>query len=114
MPSADKHILQAQSNINHLAEFFPGNRFNDWVITVSFYSCVHIVEAAVYLKQNLKFKGLDVRIQDTNDIKALIDKLKMSDGIRNAIKESTHHEIRDIIVSDNFDPISEGYSVLWK
>ena len=114
MPNAIKHIDQAQRNINHLSGFFVGNHYNDWVITVSFYSCVHIIEAAVFLKQNLKFKGLDIRIQDTSDIKVLINKMPMSDGIRNAIKQSSAHEIRDIIVSDNFDPIAEDYSVLWK
>jgi len=114
MPSAQKHISQAQSNINHLANFFPENQFKDWVITVSFYSCVHIVEAAINLKQTLKFIGQEFRIQDTTDLKDLVDKVQMSEGIRNAIKQSSPHDIRDIIVRDNFDPIADDYYVLWK
>ena len=55
MSSDSQHIDQAQKNVDFLESFIDQYKFNDWAITVAFYVCVHIVEAAIFLKKDLFF-----------------------------------------------------------
>ena len=47
MPSKDSHLDQAKSNIRFLSLFYNGENFNDWAVTVAFYSCLHVVEFGI-------------------------------------------------------------------
>lgn len=51
MPSEQNHIDQAKHNISFLESFYPNYKFNDWSITVAFYTCIHIVEAVIHKKE---------------------------------------------------------------
>ena len=55
MPSDQKHIDQAKHNIQFLENFYSDYKFNDWSITVSFYTCIHIIEAAIYKEKKITY-----------------------------------------------------------
>lgn len=53
MPNFEDHVKQATANIQFLESFIYA-RSNDWAITVMFYSALHITEALIWKKANLK------------------------------------------------------------
>lgn len=51
MPSFDQHLSQANHNFSFLQSFFL-KQSNDWAITVTFYTSVHLVEGLINKESN--------------------------------------------------------------
>jgi rRNA maturation protein Rpf1 len=113
MSSFNQHIRQAQHNIEFLESFYESYKFNDWAITVSFYTAIHIVEAAIAKKEKIKIGDKEFGIQHSdqlsNILKTYKDKL-----LKNFSEESiTHHFLRNLIVKENFPQISSWFKLLY-
>lgn len=98
-----QHISHAKHNIDFLETFYPTYKSNDWAITVSFYSAVHIIEACIYKKEKINFKGEEksIRHSDQLNLSAYVKEIK------------THHVRRNLIVEENFKEIAYLFSSLY-
>lgn len=97
MPTARQHTIHAEHNIRFLENFYNAYNFNDWAITVSFYIAVHIIEAAIFNKKKIKIGTNTVDIEHSEQLSqhsAILPKAEIS-----------RHELRNIIVSENFAEI---------
>ena len=108
MPTSEEHIRQAQHNIDFLETFFESHTFNDWSITVSFYSAVHIIENAIFNSANLTYSGKPIKISHSTDLLSALQK------INTQIAQNSPHIYRSLIVQENFSDISDFYSLLYK
>ena len=114
MPSFDQHIRQAQHNIEFLESFYPTYKFNDWAITVSFYTAVHIIEAVIAKRSKIKFKGKEYLIQHSEQLSNILRTRKESLPKNFSEEFLTHHHImRNLIVNENFPQVSEWFKLLY-
>jgi hypothetical protein len=100
---------QEQANHNaHVAEYlFRTSKLNanDWVITISYYSIIHLFE--YFLKTKcpiLKFKGKEAKVSSLNEI---IAKFCDTGG-------GQKHVIRQKVVEENFSQIGQAWKFLSK
>lgn len=100
MQESNVHIDHAQHNINFLNTFKNNTEYTDWIITVSFYSAVHIIEAVIFIKQP-DVDGKSFR----NSEDYMLERKKLNDRISN-------HAARRFLVSRFFSEISSYYNLL--
>jgi hypothetical protein len=100
---------QEQSNHNaHVADYLYKTtklKANDWVITISYYSIIHLFE--YYLKTQspiLKFKGKEAKVSSLTELIS-----KFCD-----IHSGQKHVIRQKIVEENFSQIGQAWKYLSK
>jgi hypothetical protein len=100
---------QDQSNHNaHVAQYLFNTtklHANDWVITISYYSIIHLFE--YFLKTQspiLKFKGKEAKVSSLNEI---ISQFCDSGG-------GQKHVIRQKVVEENFIQIGQAWKFLSK
>jgi len=104
------HIKKATCNLDFLSNFYSSYNYNDWSVTVAFYTSLHIVEAAIYTKGKIKFNNQEHNLSDSETLKKWIEegKVQKPDFFRN-----TTHEVRKTIVIENFGEISQSYIALY-
>ena len=55
MPETNAHIKRAESNFSFL-NFIKDSDFNDWKVTATFYTALHIINAFIYDKVKLSYR----------------------------------------------------------
>jgi len=113
MSSDSQHIYQAQKNVDFLESFIDQYKFNDWAITVAFYVCVHIVEAVIFLKKDLKHQGYSIRIENSEDLPAVATAAKIPPPKNLSWTAKLNHAFRNLLLAENFPEISEKYNYLY-
>ena len=117
MPSGPDHVRQAEHNLQFLELFSPSYQYNDWALTVGFYSCVHIVEYVIgaYGKKFL-YRGTELKqkLQHSEDIARAAE----SQGILapNNLRwgnRGPSHSLRNALVKENFKEIKDDYMELY-
>ena len=114
MSSDAQHIEQAQKNVDFLENFVDQYRFNDWAITVAFYVCVHIVEAAIFIKKDLKHQGLSIKIENSEDLPAVATAAKIPPPRNLSWTAKLNHAFRNLLLAENFPEISDKYNYLYQ
>ncbi|OGF46529.1 MAG: hypothetical protein A2452_01125 [Candidatus Firestonebacteria bacterium RIFOXYC2_FULL_39_67] len=106
MPDIKAHENQANHNIRFLNNF--AGSCNDWSITVSFYSSLHVVEASIFNCSKIIYKTLTLNFKHTEDLK---------NYFRTHPKPLNHfdseHAIRNVIVMETFQEIYDDYKNLY-
>lgn len=102
MPSFDQHVNQASHN-KLLAFDLHQNKnglFNDWVVTVCFYSAVHMVEAMIHENEHLRIPvNSGARYPEK---RSTVKKT----GVKHSYElehdyDKKGHELRDCVIRDN-------------
>lgn len=108
MPISDAHLKQASKNLQLLGVLYPGDYlFNDWAMTVSFYTAVHIIENAIFQTADIKFRAQKIRVLHSDELR-----LKLRDVGVDLPTNFTRHTERKMIVNQNFPEILAAYSGL--
>lgn len=109
MPNFQKHSSHAQHNIDFLSTFHSNKEYRDWLITVCFYICVHIIEAIIDKVGKVKIYGKEFKINDSNQLRAILEKNKDL-GIE---PPKSSHLARQIIADYNFPDIKVIHYALY-
>jgi len=109
MSTSHSHFLHAKHNCDFLKSFYKSYAYNDWAITVSFYSALHIVEGAIFEKKKLKFSGEVITISHSDELERMIKKGK----IQMNNPPTSLHLLRQSIVNENFKEIAEALYFLY-
>lgn len=112
MPSGLEHVQQAEHNINFLDLFHQSFKFKDWTVTVSFYSCVHIIENAIFEKKELNFLGKKIRIEHSEHLPEAASTAKILPP-KNFPGKFQGHNARLILARENFPIISTSVAYLY-
>lgn len=102
MPSYEQHVEQAAHNKALASDLHQNKKglFNDWVVTVCFYSTVHMVEAMIHENENLRVPtNSGTRYPES---RATVKKT----GVRHSYEleqdyDKKGHELRNWIIRDN-------------
>ena len=113
MPSDKAHAIQAQSNIRFLESFIESYDFNDWAITVAFYTCVHIVEFLIFTKEDLKYAGKDIALKHSDQLPTIAGKLNIPPPKNLSWTAKLNHKFRNMLVGENFPKLREPYYRLY-
>jgi len=114
MPSFDQHFRQAQHNVEFLESFYETYKFNDWAITVSFYTAVHIIEAVIAKKGKIRFREKEYEIQHSDQLSNILKTCRENLPKNFSEEFVTHHHImRNLIVNENFPQISGWFKLLY-
>jgi hypothetical protein len=113
MPNAQKHQEQAQRNLTFLESFVEDFKFNDWAITVAFYTCVHIIEFIIFQKKQLMFKGRTITIEHSDGLPDAAQREGIPPPGNLSWTAKLNHAFRNLLIQDNFPNISEQYSYLY-
>ena len=92
----DFSLMHAKHNIEFLSTFYTNIKYGDWVITVSFYSAVHLINFFIYYRGVVKYRG---------------EEYKSLDEIPKDY--TSYHSIRNQVVSENFREIEFYYLKLY-
>jgi hypothetical protein len=99
MPSYDKHVAQAKHNRSLVTELSAD--YCDWIVTVCFYSVLHMVEAMIYECEHLRAPSNPLPRFSTQRTLVKISGVKHSSELsKNYCRNG--HELRDCLISDNF------------
>lgn len=102
MPTFDKHIDQASHNrdLAKILDCEHKGQFNDWVVTVCFYSVMHMVEAMIYECDHLRAPSNPFPRFNSQRTLIKIPNVKHSiDLEQNYARKG--HELRDSVIDDN-------------
>lgn len=115
MPSNLEHVEQAKHNLTFLHSFYISGDYNDWSITVSFYSAVHIMEAAIYSSQKLTYRGIPLkkRVFGSEKLAEMAGQQGIPPPENLSWESAKGHWSRKTLVEDNFREISSQYSILY-
>lgn len=112
MPDDTHHCSQSNHNIDFLKSFFPSCLYNDWAITVAFYTSLHIVENAIFKKGKITFRGQEEEIKHSNEMRKILKRKEiLPDG--GPPEPYSNHIIRQFIVNENFEEICDHYKLLY-
>lgn len=103
MPANQEHISQAKHNIGFLESFYNTYKFNDWAVTVSFYASIHIIEAAIFAQDKIKFKTKEITIKHSNELAKHL----------NSSANVNYHKLRILIINENFPEILDWFKMLY-
>lgn len=116
MPSSLQHHEQAQHNLDFLSQAY-GQEYWDWCVTVAFYAAVHTIEYAIFAApgvQKYRQKLLKQKLSGS----AALPQVAGSQGIPPPENISWHsatpHQIRNSLVKENFQEISDEYVLLYR
>lgn len=102
MPSFDRHVEQAKHNrdLVSILEKDHADLFNDWIVTVCFYTVLHMVEAMIYECDHLRAPSNPLPRFSTNRTLVKISNIKHSIDLQpNYARKG--HELRDCVIDDN-------------
>ena len=113
MPSNQSHIDQAKHNIQFLASFYSDYKFNDWSITVAFYTCIHILEAVIHKKKKIAYLQKELAIEHSDQLFKEIAKANLPLPKNYSSSAFSNHTARGIIVNENFKEIAGYFDLLY-
>lgn len=113
MPSQQNHIDQAKHNIQFLESFYPSYRFNDWSITVAFYTVVHIVEVAIHKQKKITYLQKELTLEHSDQLFQAILNANLPLPKNYSNSTFSHHTARRLIVNENFKEIAEYFRLLY-
>lgn len=102
MPSFEKHVAQAAHN-RSLASFLDKEQkdnYNDWVVTVCFYTVLHLVEAMIHECDHLRAPSNAYPRFSENKTLVKISNVKHSADLEPNYGRKGH-ELRDCVIEDN-------------
>jgi len=108
MPPSNHHVNQAANNIKFLKTFYLSYMYNDWAITVGFYTAVHVIESALCETKKLTIKGKEINIEGSEGLKVELIK----NGIIMPNVTLSTHKLRILAVEYAFPDISAYYKNL--
>lgn len=117
MPSFEKHISQAISNVafvKYLSE--SPERFADWSITGCFYSAVHFAEAVIHRESPIACRQSNGDVVESRNVTHSSD-AKTLDFNNNRPQKSTHWYRKQIIsLNDDYfgDVFEDAYKNLYE
>ncbi len=114
MPLGSQHVQQASHNIEFLTSFYKGHKYNDWSITVGFYSALHIIENAIFVKKQLTYKGKPITIEHADDLPDCAAQSKIPPPQNLSSTPITPHKFRNILVQENFPDVGDFYMLLYR
>lgn len=103
MPSFEKHVAQARHNRALVVDLGANGlkgRYCDWVVTVSFYSVLHMVEAMIYECEHLRAPSNPLPRFATQKALVKIAGVKHSSDLAGNYCRNGH-ELRDCVIGDN-------------
>jgi hypothetical protein len=108
MPTDAEHLNQGNHNIEFLSFFYADTRFNDWAVTVAFYSALHIVEYVIFKQKSVSYQSNALNILHSNGyFRAIVGaRLPLPKGCS---PDSSDHKARRFIVRENFQEIAGQY-----
>ncbi|OGW88152.1 MAG: hypothetical protein A3G33_02695 [Omnitrophica bacterium RIFCSPLOWO2_12_FULL_44_17] len=112
MPSSNQHLQQANHNLHFLASFVTNYSYNDWAITVSFYTAVHVIEAGINKSVELLYCGKKIQIHHSDELPAAAGKQGIEQPINFSSANFSPHVARKILVDENFPEIAAEYNLL--
>lgn len=113
MPNPNQHLAHAKHNLDFLHSFYSSFQFNDWSVTVAFYSSVHMVEAAIAKRGTISFRDKQINIHGSEDLFKKIPPDWLPKNNPDAEKKKSTHAARSLIVDYNFPAISAEYGLLY-
>jgi hypothetical protein len=113
VPTDKEHINQTNHNIKFLESFYKTYNFNDWSITVAFYTALHIIEYAIAVKGKVNYLGKELMVSDPGQLCGAIKKANLSLPINHSNTSFSPHVARNLIVDENFSDISSCFSLLY-
>ena len=113
MPSDQSHIDQVKHNIQFLESFYSDYKFNDWSITVAFYTCIHIVEAVIHKKKKITYLQKELTIEHSDQLFKEIAKANLPLPKNYSSSAFSNHTARGIIVNENFKEIAGYFDLLY-
>ncbi len=108
MPHSTHHTTHTEKNLNFLKKFYKGFKHNDWAITVSFYTALHIIESAIHEVKQFTIQGKKVDFDGTECARPIF----VSNGIIKPTDKASLHNLRAMIVQYSFPKIDAHYTVL--
>jgi hypothetical protein len=100
MPTSDEHIDQASRNhcfLTELKTYELDKKFGDWIVTISFYQAVHLLEALIYDSSKLYFLEHGQKGLKSTTI------IKHSDQAVTKYATHSRHVARKYLLRDNPD-----------
>ncbi len=117
MPDSTEHYEHASHNLEFLKNFYPSHKFNDWAITVAFYTAVHIFEHALAKSKKITYRGYDiVGIEHSDQLPSFASKCGIGKPSGLKIDSRSQHFIRNLLIegSTEFSAIYGHYNSLYK
>ncbi|MEI6831322.1 MAG: hypothetical protein WCK61_01295 [Candidatus Omnitrophota bacterium] len=107
MPTDLQHMTHGNHNIDFLSHIYP-TQFNDWIITVAFYSSLHVFEYAIFKTKDLPYRGKKLQVMHSKEFFPAI----RTAGLplpHNCTSKSSDHTARKQIVNRIFPEVSGAY-----
>ena len=111
MSDKTHHEEHANRNIEFLSSFYQTYKFNDWSITVAFYSALHVMETAIFLEPKICYKGNQIQLKHSEDLEKAIRSAKLQ--IPKNTPMLVGHQTRQIIIEENFVGVRVDYYLLY-
>lgn len=113
MPLGEQHIQQAIHNLDFLTSFYKVNLYNDWAITVGFYSALHILENVVFVKKKLTYRSKEIIIEHADELPTSASKENIP-APKNFGTPISPHQFRNILTQENFPDVADFYMLLYR
>ncbi|MEW6534992.1 MAG: hypothetical protein AB1454_05155 [Candidatus Auribacterota bacterium] len=113
MPNSKQHFDKAQNNLRFLDSFIDSHQYNDWTVTVAFYTAVHIIEGAIFLEGSLCYKDIPVSLSHSDELPKVAAQAGIDSPGNYDLSQKTAHILRRYLVDENFRDISHFYEVLY-
>lgn len=117
MPESKEHYYHAEHNLEFLKSFCPSHKYNDWAITVAFYTSVHLVEYAIGKRKRITYRGHALEgIEHSDQLPAYASKCGIGKPSGLKLDSKSQHYLRNVLIegSDEFSKVSPYYISLYK
>ena len=109
MPTFDEHSAQALHNRQFAQKIKSDKKlkYGDWLVTVSFYSVIHLVEALIFVNRKLYIPEETNCRYEIGDKRRAVSGIKHSNQLHDEVKSGSVHDLRSLIIELN-DEVSRG------
>lgn len=114
MPTGRDHKQQTQHNLQFLRSFLPDRKYDDWAVTVAFYTALHIMEYAIFFSGSLQYRGKAIELEHSEQLKTVAPKKKIPPPENCEWNMCSHHIMRNLLVGSSFPEIHDSYNLLYK
>ena len=108
MPDSTHHITHTEKNLKFLKKFYKDFEHNDWAITVSFYTALHVIESAIHRTKQFEIQGKKLNFDGTDRARQVF----IDNGIIKSTDKLSLHNLRGIIIQYSFPKINAHYATL--
>ena len=108
MPDSTQHIIHTEKNLEFLKTFYKNFKYNDWAITVSFYTALHVIESAIHTVGKFKMQGKELIFDGSEHTRQIF----VNNNIIKHTDKASIHNLRAIVVQYSFPKIDACYSAL--